>query len=178
MRKCTWGHINKIRWSPIIDLFWKRMSFFLLRLLWKMSLQMLCRLFPLTDSYRGKKKLYLVSRFNIPFYPHGGVTVTQLQTCWHPHTRRRLTERQSLAMCRLSWSELRSTRWNSVWSIPDLLLPHWLNMPAFSKILCRLSHKLHRWSTEPIELPGIAQKCLVREKNYMKFRAKCQTFTE
>lgn len=40
----------------MIELFWKRMSLFSLRLIWKMSLQMLSRLFPLTHSWRGKCK--------------------------------------------------------------------------------------------------------------------------
>lgn len=43
----------------MIELFWKRMSLLSLRLIWKMSLQMLSRFFPLTHSWKKTKKLYL-----------------------------------------------------------------------------------------------------------------------
>lgn len=98
-----------------------------------------------------------------------------------PHRHGRLTARQSLAMCRLSGAELRSMRRNSVRSIPDLLLQRRPSMSAFAKVLWRPSHKSHRRSTEPSELPGTAGRRLLCEKNKqiknrVKFRATCQTF--
>lgn len=92
------------------------------------------------------------------------------ETCWNTHThtqppaplththladpQRWLTARQSLAMCRLSWDESRSIRRNSFRSIFDLLSQRRPSRSASAKAPCRPSHKSHRRSTEPSELPG------------------------
>lgn len=82
----------------------------------------------------------------------------------HTHTHRQLTARQSLAMCRLSWTELKSMRRNSVRSIPDRLLQRRPSMSPSAKVPWRLSHKSHRWSIEPSELPGITGKQILQKK--------------
>lgn len=74
-----------------------------------------------------------------------------------------LTARQSLAMCRLSWAELRSMSRNSVRSIPDRLLQCRPSMSASAKVPWRLAHKSHRWSIERSELPGITRKHIMRK---------------
>lgn len=64
------------------ELFWKKMSLLSVRLIWKMSLQMLSRLFPLTHSWRKKKKknnlLYLYSP--VPWMPWIAPPVTPSPT--------------------------------------------------------------------------------------------------
>lgn len=86
---------------------------------------------------------------------------------WHTH---KLTARQSWAMCRLSWAELRSMRRNSVRSIPDRLLQRRPSMSASAKEPWRRSHTSHRASTEPTGLPGIKENpkgCQVQDKECM-----------
>lgn len=99
-----------------------------------------------------------------PAWPCNSDLAAHALTPARPHRHRRLTARQSLAMRRLSCAELRSMRWNSVRSIPDLLLQRRPSMSAFAKVLWRPSHKSHRRSTEPSELPGIAGKWLLWKK--------------
>lgn len=145
------------------ELFWKKMSLLSVRLIWKMSLQMLSRLFPLTHSWRKKKKknnlLYLYSP--VPWMPWIAPPVTPSP---NPHlnlsstptqTHRWLTSRQSLAMCRLSCADLRSMRRNRARRIPDLLLQRRLSMSASAKVQWRRWHRSHRCSTEMLLLPGI-----------------------
>lgn len=74
----------------------------------------------------------------------------------HPH--RKLTERQSSAMRRLSPAESTSMRRNSVRSIADLLLQLRPSMSAPSRALWRLSHRSHRWSTEASAEPVITRE--------------------
>ena len=77
---------------------------------------------------------------------------------------RRLTARQSRAMSRLSWAELRSMRRNSARSILDLLLQCRPSMSVSARALWRLSHKSHRGPSEPSELPGIAREWLLQQR--------------
>ncbi len=142
----------------MIELFWKRMSLLSLRLVWKMSLQMLSRLFPLTHSWRGKENSHI-------FFRKCPSALRLVDTHAHPQRHRRLTARQSLAMCRLSWAELRSMRRNNARSIPDLLLQRRPSMSAAAKVPWRRSHKSHKRSTEPSELPGKAE--IAKRKNIM-----------
>lgn len=145
----------------MMEFFRKKMSLLSLRLIWKMSLQMLSRLFPLTASCRenAKEKIHFNSIFRTPA---AHMAQWQQQTPTHPHLHRKLTARQSSAMCRLSWAESRSMRRNSVRSIPDLLAQLRPSMSAASKVPWRLSHKSHRWSTEVSAAPDIAREAFMR----------------
>lgn len=149
-----------------MEFFWKKMSLLSVRLIWKTSLQMLSRLFPLTASCRenAKEKAHFNSIFRRPA-AHVAQWQWQQQTPTHPHLHRKLTARQSSATRRLSRAESRSMRRNSVRSIPDLLAQLRPSMSASSRAPWRLSHKSHRRSTEASAEPDItAERLSLRER--------------
>lgn len=86
-----------------------------------------------------------------------------------------LTARQSRAMHRSSRAEFWSTRRNSVLSMADLLLQLRPSRSALAKAWWRPSHRSHRRSTEPLELPGVAsrsERALEEEGDRMRVRSR------